>query len=151
MIKPDGTFMDKIKLSSKDEVNKKQNNIDIKLIEVYRSTYDYKTDPFKGFKALMFLYRLNKICNRVASFELFSVVGKVLIPLFLFMFAYIINVKFLEHGYHTGVNGYVFLLFSIFTIFLITNRSNKRGAQILTDAQHLLRNEQFDIKINYKP
>ena len=101
-------------------------------------------NKFKGISYLFKLYKINDICKKIASKEIFDVVSKILISLFLYFSAYIINNLFLSKGYLTGVNSYIIFGFVLFTIFFITSKYNAKTKDTLEYSQNILRENKFN-------
>lgn len=145
MEKPNSQFeekMEEIRNKNYNELSNIQN--DINTIEQLRKKYDESKDKFKGISYLFKLYKINDICKKIASKEIFDVVSKILISLFLYFSAYIINNLFLSKGYLTGVNSYIIFGFVLFTIFFITSKYNTKTKDTLEYSQNILRENKFN-------
>ena len=138
MIEPSEDFLKK--MDSKNKCGEKDRLLkDIRTIETYRNLYTNDTNIFKGFKAIGFLYRLNSYSNKIALSELYIIAIRTIVPTMLFIFAFFINDKFIEYGYNTGVNSYIFLLFISFSLYSIISNTNKKAASVLEKTQLMLR------------
>jgi hypothetical protein len=117
---------------------------DIQLLEFLRKDYESTNMRFKGIKYLFKLYKINPTCKKIATKEIFDIVSKILLSLFLYFAAFIINNLFISKGYFTGVNGFVIIGFVSFSIYYIASKYNKKTKETLEYSQNILRDYKFN-------
>ncbi|MGE0793682.1 MAG: hypothetical protein AB7V77_05890 [Candidatus Woesearchaeota archaeon] len=135
-------------IQKKREVNQEQIeklNKEIHLIEELRNSYDSCSNKAKGILFLFQLYKINDICKKIATKEIFDITSKVLISFFLYFSAHIFNELFISKGYTTGVNILVILFFCLFTIYFILSKYNQKTRNTLEYSQQILREQKFNL------
>lgn len=128
---------------NKEKIEKINN--EIHLIEELRNTYDSCSNKTKGILFLFQLYKINDICKKIATKEIFDIISKILISFFLYFSAYILNELFISKGYTTGVNIFVILFFCLFTIYFILSKYNQKTRNTLEYSQQILREQKFNM------